>query len=153
MQRQKIFFFSLVLLSLLSAGYFTVRTANAFFDFFQLKENAPARILRWEIKETNGKFPLKAYYSFDANGSVWHGTTQLAAPWHLNEAAAIASLQERAQQNWAVWFNPKNPSKSSLEKEFPTGFLIRTLVCYGVIVYFILVFRRLVKTNLHIRSS
>lgn len=148
MLRQKIFFISLVFLSVLSAGYFTIRTGGALLDFFQFKESAEAHVLRWEIRETSGKFPLKAYYSFETNGRVWQGATQLAEPWHLNEAAAIAALQEKAKDNWVVWFNPNNPSRSSLENEFPSGLVLRTLVCYGVIAYFILFFRRFVKNNL-----
>jgi hypothetical protein len=147
MQRQKIFFIILVLLGSLSAGYFSIRSAGALFDFIMLKERAEAHITRWEIKETKGKFPLKGYYSFEAKGHVWKGVTLLTEPWYLNEASAVSALQEKAKQKWTVWYCSNNPSQSSLEKEFPSGLVVRTLVCYGVFAYFILFFRRFLKNN------
>jgi len=148
MQRQKIFFICLVLLGALPAGYFSIRTLGSLASFFTLKGAAPARISRWEVKETNGKFPLKGYYSFESDGVVWYGATRLEEPWHHNEASAVAALQAKAKANWIVWFNPMDPSHSSLEKRFPSGLLIRTLLCYGVIFYFIFLFRRFAKNNL-----
>ncbi len=145
MPRQKIFFICLVFLASLTAGYFSFRTSLALIDFFTFKESAPAFISHWEIKETKGKFPLKAYYSFEANGNVWQGATRVSGPWDLNEAAAVASLQKKAKETWTAWFNPNDPSKSTLEKEFPSGLLVRTSICYGVILYFILFFRRFAK--------
>ncbi len=149
MKRQKIFFIILVLLGALTGGYFSIRTTGALFDFFTFTERAEARISRWEIKEMKGKFPIKSYYSFEAKGAIWHGATQLGEPWHLNEASAVAALQEKAKQSWAAWFNPNDPSKSSLEKAFPSGLLVRTLICYGVFAYFILFFRRFNSENIY----
>jgi hypothetical protein len=149
MQRQKIFFICLVFLGLLPASYFSFCTAGALIDFFTFKQAAFAHISRWEIKEAKGKFPLTGYYSFEVNGRVWHGATRLAGPWHLNEASAVAALQEKAKANWVVWFNPNDPSKSSLENSFPSGVLVRTLICYSVILYFILFFRRFTKIIYH----
>ena len=137
----------LVLLGALTGGYFSIRTTGALFDFFTFTERAEARISRWEIKEMKGKFPIKSYYSFEAKGIVWHGATQLGEPWHLNEASAVADLQGEANQSWAVWFNRNDPSKSPLEETFPSGLLVRTLICYGVFAYFILGFRLFVKNN------
>ncbi len=145
MRRQKIFFICLAVLASLPAGYFSFRTSRALIDFFTFKEAAPALISRWEIKETKGKFPLKAYYSFEANGNVWQGATRVSDPWNLNEASAVLSLQKKAKENWTVWFNPNDPSRSTLEKKFPSGLLVRTSICYGVILYFILFFRRFAK--------
>src|SRR5690242_3368579 len=118
MKRPKIFFITLILLAAPTGGYFSMRTTVAPSDCCPCPERAEARISRWEIKEMKGKFPIKGYYSFEAKGTVWQGATQLGEPWHLNEASAVAALQEKAKQSWAVWFNPNNPSKSSLEKTF-----------------------------------
>lgn len=147
MRKQKIFFITLVLLGSLCAGYFSLSMAGALFDFFAFKKRAPVTITRWEVKETRGKFPLTAYYSFETKGQVWEGATRFREPWHLNEASAISALKELAKQSWVVWFNPNHPSQSSLEREFPAGLIIRTSVCYSVFAYFILVFKRFLKNN------
>jgi hypothetical protein len=146
MRRQKIFYLCLGLLVFLPTGYFSFRVSLALFDFITFKASAPAQIGRWEIKETNGKFPLKAYYSFEAGGNVWQGATRLSEPWNLNEASAVAALQKKAKENWTVWFNPNDPSKSSLERNFPSGLVVRASICYGVILYFILFFRRFARS-------
>lgn len=145
MRKQKIFFITLVLLGSLCAGYFSLCVARALFNFFAFKERAPATITRWEVKETGGKFPLTGYYSFEVKGKVWEGATRFREPWHLNEASAVSALKEMARQNWVVWFNPSRPSQSSLEREFPVGLIVRTLVCYSVFAYFILFFKRFFK--------
>ena len=145
MTRQKIFFISLFLLGSLTSGYFTFRAAGALLEYAFLKEKAPARIERWEVKETGGKFPISAAYSFEAKGRAWQGTTQFAEPWHLNEDSAILALKEKANRSWTAWYRFSDPSMSSLERAFPTGLVIRTLISYGVFAYFIFLFRKIIK--------
>jgi hypothetical protein len=147
MQNQKIFFFVLAFLGLVPAGYFSVRAGTAAIDYAALKEKAPASILRWEIKERKGKFPITGFYSFEAGGKSWRGATQFAEPWNLNEASAIAAVKEKAKQNWMVWYSPADPSRSALEKEFPKGLLVRLLLCYSVFFYFIRLLRKNIRNN------
>ncbi|HSX37721.1 MAG TPA: hypothetical protein VLE95_02695 [Chlamydiales bacterium] len=142
MRRQNIFFILLLLSGGLIAGYFSLKSASSCFDFFTFKQSAPARILKWEINEVKGKFPIQASYVFEFGGKMWHGKARLSKPWHLNEAAARAFLQKIAKREWVVWFNPDHPQKSGLEKLFPTGLLVRTFICYAVLVYFTFLFIR-----------
>jgi len=144
--RQKLAFPALlILLGVAVSGYFSYRLAASFFAYFPLVAQTEAHIVRWEVKEIGGKFALKALYSFEAQEKNWSGASVLAKPWHLNEAAAIAVLKERARQKWIVWFNPDKPMQSSLEREFPTELIFRTLLCYAVLVYFIFTFRKIVN--------
>jgi hypothetical protein len=139
MRRKKFFFIFLILLATLVAAYFSFQTASACFDFYTFKQSAPAQMTKWEIQEVRGKFPIKAHYFFEYHGNIWHGQTRFAKPWHLNELAALSVLEKMAKQNWVVWFHPNDPQKSSLEKIFPTGLFFRTLLCYGVVVYFLFI--------------
>lgn len=147
MQLQKIFFMVLVLLGLGTGGYFAIRATGALFDYIVLKESADARVLRWEIKEMKGKFPLTASYSFEAKGAVWQGVTRLGEPWHLSEGAAVSALKGKAKEKWTVWFNPDYPEHSTLERSFPTGFILRTVIAFAVVGYFIIIFRRFCKNK------
>jgi hypothetical protein len=137
MQRQKIFFMFLILFSAVSAAFFTVQTGLAVYDFLTIREKTSGLALRWEIKEVKGKFPLTCYYSFEANGSIWQGHAVLPKPWHLNEMSATAGLREKAKEDLLVWFDPKRPEKSTLERKFPSGLLSRAALSLSVLIYFI----------------
>ena len=146
MRPRKIFFAVLVSFSIACAGYFSIRAFQEVFTYFSLREQTGADILRWEVREVNGKFPLTAHYRFEAQEKTWQGITRLAPPWHLNEASAIQELRsEKMRRVWTAWFNPNNPTKSSLEKKFPTSVVIRAIVCCFVVLYFIFFIRRMYR--------
>ncbi len=73
--------------------------------------------------------------------------TRFSEPWHLNEASALHAVREKAKENWTVWFNPNAPLKSSLEKVFPLGLFVRTFICYGVLIYFVIIFRKFIRNS------
>ena len=145
MSRQKIFFLVLLSIGIAISGYFSIRAASSLITFYTLKQTAPAQILQWEVKESKGKFPIKGTYSFQWDNKTWKGETVLSKPWHLNEPAAIHSIQENSKHKWTAWFNPNNPLKSSLERPFPTGLLVRTAICYSILIYFLIIFRKISK--------
>ena len=145
MQRQKIFFIFLISLGAAVAAFFSIQSAEAIYGFLTLKKEARGRAEKWEIKEENGKFPLTCYYFFEANGATWQGRSVLAKPWHLNETSAIEALKVKAKEDLIVWFNPNRPDKSTLERKFPTSLLIRTCLSYGVLLYFLFLFRNYAK--------
>jgi hypothetical protein len=122
--------------------HFTILLGIEGARYFSLKEEAKAHIKQWEIEEIKNRFALKADYTFDSQGKSWQGSSTLLPPHYLNEMAALEALKGRAKESWTVWHNPKNPQVSALEKSFPTGLLIRSLICYGVLVYFVLLKRR-----------
>src|SRR3990167_6430839 len=136
MRTQKAFIFSLLIFGLAISGYFSFLLVETLFEYYPLKKQAETRISRWEIKEMEGSFALKAFYSFETQGKIWNGTTLLSKPWYLNEPSALLALKGKAKEEWLAWFNPKNPEHSSLEKVFPIGLLVRVLICYGVFIYF-----------------
>jgi hypothetical protein len=153
MQRQKIFFMFLILLSAASAAFFTVQMAEGVYNFLKMREKTSGRALRWEIREVKGKFPLTCYYSFEANGAVWQGRAVLPKPWHLNEMSATAALREKAKEELLVWFDPNRPEKSTLERQFPSGPLSKALLSLCILVYFIILGRsNLSMARMSIRS-
>ena len=119
--------------------HFSVLLGIEVFRYFSLKERAPARISQWEIIEVKNRFAIKANFSFNDR----QGEFTLLPPYYLNEFAALAALKEKAKQDWTVWYNPKNPQISALQKSFPVGLLVKALICYGVIIYFFCLYKRL----------
>ncbi len=116
--------------------HFSILFGRDAYRYFSLNEGAKARILQWEIVEIKNRYALTADYTFEAQNKSWLGAFTLMPPHYLNEMAALSALKERAKENWTAWHNGKNPQISALEKSFPTGLLVRTLICYGVLAYF-----------------
>jgi hypothetical protein len=125
--------------------HFSIRLGVESSRYFALSAQARARISQWEIAEIKNKFALKANYHFEVKEKNWIGVSTLLPPYYLNEFAALAALKEKAKKEWMVWHNPKNPQISALEKGFPTGLLVRSLICYGVIIYFFCLYKKLAR--------
>lgn len=123
--------------------HFSIRLGVDCLHYFSLKKGARAEIVQWEIMELKNRFALKADYTFKSQEKSWRGSFTLNPPHYLNEMAALSALKERAKESWTAWHNPKNPQVSALEKSFPTALLIRTVICYGVLTYFLLLKRKL----------
>lgn len=129
--------------------YFSVCFGQSLFHYVSLQERAQARILRWEVVELKeDRFGIKADYSFRAQNRDWNGVYLLKNSYYLNEFAALSDLKKMAKQEWTVWFNPNHMQTSALEKSFPLSLLIRTLVCYLLLLYFFFLKRKIRKLDL-----
>ena len=104
-----------------------------------LKQLGQARICGWEVEEVSDRFALRARYAYDYKGRAYTGTT-LFEDAYLNEQSAIAGLKKAAGRSWPLWLNPSCPQSSSLEKNFPVGFLARASIASLVLIYFSFVY-------------
>lgn len=127
--------------------YFSFLLARDSLAYFSLSSTGKASVFQWEVVEIKGKYPIKASYSFNVDGKVWKNTFTFAKPWSWNQASAIELLKERAKQNWTVWYQPKNPAVSVLEKKIPLNLFFRTLVCYIIFIYFLFLRKRFFKLS------
>jgi hypothetical protein len=127
--------------------YFSFLFANNFWDYFSLSQQGKATVFQWEIIQKGEKYPIQASYSFSVGKQKYKNSFIFKKPWSWNELSALALLKEKAKKEWTVFYNPNNPSQSSLENSFPYSILFRTLICYTVFVYFILF--RMKFFNLH----
>lgn len=116
--------------------HFTIMLGIEVVHYLRLESKANALITQWEIINIKNQFGLKAEYKFNAQEKNWQGAFILSPPYFLNEMAALDALKGLAKNDWNVWYELKNPKISALEKNFPTGLLFRTLICYVVLIYF-----------------
>jgi len=123
--------------------HFSIRLGAAFVRYFSLQSQAKAHITQWETVGIKDRFALKASYTFEAQGKTWQGLFTLNPPYYLNEMAAFSALKEKAKESWTVWYHPKKPQLSALQKNFPTGLLIRSAICCGILIYFFCLYKRL----------
>ncbi len=121
--------------------HFSLLFAKESIFYFSLSHTAPATITRWEIAPVKKKFVIKADYTFGAEGNPLSGSHTFKTPLYLNERAAFLDLKKMAKDPWIAFYKAKDPESSCLEKSFPTGLLIRTLICYGVVAYFFILRR------------
>lgn len=126
--------------------YFALVFGVALSNYFSLRANAPAKIVRWEVKGEGDAYQIHALYTFEAKGRTWEGASVLHEdPPYWNEAAAIFSLQKLAKKSYLAWYHPKHPERSSLENPFPWSPLLKTAICLAVLAYFSLMRNRLLR--------
>lgn len=127
--------------------HFSIRLGIDLYSYLSLKKSSAARISQWEIVELKGRYALKAEYLFEAQGKNWPGSFILSPPYYLNEAAALSALKEKAKEPFRAWYQPKNPPTSALEKNFPKSLMFRTILCGVVLIYFLFLKRKFIKTQ------
>jgi hypothetical protein len=123
------------------ALYFSLHLGYESFQYVTLNRQSNAQISQWEIFPVRDHFAIKANYGFEAQEKTWNDSCALNPPYYLNEQAALSSLKMMAKKSWQAWYNPNNPSHSALERAFPLGLLIRTLICYGILIYFFYLYK------------
>jgi hypothetical protein len=62
--------------------------------------------------------------------------------------AAVHALRRIAKAPSLAWYQGKNPRISALEKQFPTNFLVRSVICSGVLLYLFYLVRKLRRADL-----
>ncbi len=127
------------------ALHLTVKLGVDFYRYLLFNERVQVQILEWEILPLEGRFALKADYRLQNQGKSWRGSSILPPPYYLNELAALDALQKKAKEKSFAWINSKDPNISSLEKDFPINILIRALICYGVLIYFLYLSKRIIR--------
>lgn len=139
-------YFFLLAVAALTSLYFWGKSAHILWGNFCLRAEAPALVVQWEIvEEKSNRFLLSAHYRFEVNHQEYHGATCFPRPFYLNQDSAVSALKEKARQpTWKAWYQPSDPTKSSLEKSFPNNLLFRAAVSSIVLVYFIFLRRRFV---------
>src|SRR4051812_20762139 len=110
----------------LIALFFLFRLTCGLYGYWSLRDQIPAKISQWELEEIGDRWAIRAIYSINVQGVYLKKATLFANDRFVNKEVAIRELELMAKKNWKAWYNPKNPSQSSLEKKFPFNLLIRT---------------------------
>jgi len=130
----------------LVAIIFSVKTALQLREYFSLDSVSKVVFMEWKVEEKDvSSFALHVSYQFDPfeKGPV-SGSIELSKPYFLYLPSAELAVKEFSQKSWDVFYSKKNPSISSLQKNFPFKDCIQTLLTLAVFVYF-LFFKRIVE--------
>lgn len=130
----------------LVAAWFVGVAGVALYCYGQLDQYGPCQIKKWQLIEYSpSKVALEAFYTFSAKGKEWQGQMIFSKPYYLNLPSAQVALKEKEKRVWGVWYNHKNPSVSSLEKNFPYKHCFNALIVLGLAGYFWILKDKLIR--------
>lgn len=124
------------------ALHFSIKLGQGIFKYSVYSAHTPAQIVQWETVPAKDRFHIKATYKYALNQKNYSQVHTFTSAF-LSESAAIHQLKDLAKQPYTAWYNPQNPEQSLLEKTFPWGLFFRTSICYGVLIYFFYLYKRL----------
>lgn len=98
-------------------------------------EVEPYKITFKTTRTENFNFVVEAEYHYFFEGQSIKSRSTL--PEHyLNRWAAQQQLPKLQKLPWKGWVNPRKPSESTLQKNFPIKECISTAILWGILLYF-----------------
>ena len=116
---------------------YTGFTIFNYYQYSRLTKQVIPETVSWSInKLAEDDFALHAYYEFNWNGKNYSGHLD-RGDHYLNAWASREALDKLNRSSFKVWFDPNDPSHSSLFKDFPLKFIIYTVILWLLLFYFI----------------
>jgi Protein of unknown function (DUF3592) len=131
----------LTVLGLVALWYGSVMLYRVF-EWNRLRAQPVLTKVLWTVQEQSSeRFVLKADYSFEVDGKVYSGTHLFKDSPYRNAWGAEHALIAYQNQSWHAWFDPSNPTHSSLEKRFPLKDCVYAITLLGIFLYFLFLSR------------
>lgn len=131
--------FLLVFISGAIALWFCSLAIMGSWNYLRLAGKTTALVDTWEVQEINSsRFQVLAHYSYQVLEKSYQGQTFFKEPSYHNRPSAEADIQKLKDFEWDVWFDPKHPEVSSLQRIFPFKDCIYGLLTLGVFIYFLI---------------
>ena len=116
---------------------YTGKTLIQSYHYLQLSSETEASATAWSIhKEADDEFIPLAKYTFQVRDNFYDGETLLIEETTNNPWAAEESLKPLAAKKHHVWYSPKDPAISSLQKKFPLKECIYAGILWAISIYF-----------------
>jgi hypothetical protein len=127
----------LVTLSLIVLWY-SGKFLYLYYDYTVLSARTPAVAMQWSVEpHTNEEYFLKADYVFKASDKEYKGESVLKDHGFWNNYAAQQAIGDYSKKKWGVWYNPRNPDHSSLQKNFPLKECVSAAIMWAIVFYFL----------------
>jgi len=135
----------LLAVSAITAAIFLILAFHALWGYLRLEGRVVAHVHKWKVVEISpSQFALKASYTFNLGEKVYKGKTVFSKPYDLNRLSAEKRATAYSTKPWHVWFSPKAPHNSSLERNFPIKKCLYSLMALGICLYFSFLSRKFV---------
>jgi len=102
------------------------------------KTTAPTSLMLSITKKSSSAFYPTAAYSYEVDGRSYEGRSLLEELKYLRQEPLEHDLNRiRTERNWIVYYNPANPSHSSLERNMPYKNIAYSVIMVGLLGYFV----------------
>lgn len=137
MHKNPVWLFFLAII-LLITGFYTYKAGIKLYRHLNLSSETEVAATAWSIKtEGEDKFVPLGKYTFEVRGKFYNGETLFYDETTHNPWAAEESLKPLAAKIHRVWYAPKDPSNSSLQKNFPLKECIYAGALWALTIYFL----------------
>lgn len=118
--------------------WFSASAAQLLYGYYSLTEEVPVEQVEWAVKRVyDDRHLIEGSYAFQVEGVEYEGKTLFSEPIYRNAWAAEQGLKELAAKKWVVFYIPKDPKISTINKEFPLKEALSAGVLWGVMLYFV----------------
>ncbi|MBA3815852.1 MAG: DUF3592 domain-containing protein [Parachlamydiaceae bacterium] len=127
------FLLAVILVTLWYSGIAIYR----YYNYGRLTAQASLTSSEWQIQEVaEDEFYLEATYKFSVRQQVYAGRTSWPREFYRNRWAAEKDIPYVQKHHSVVWYQPSNPTHSSLQKKFPLKECLSAIVLWGLLLYF-----------------
>lgn len=131
--------FILLFLTGMIALCFAMQAVRLLYQYLRLDSRTNAENIVWKVvRRSASHYTLAADYTYRVDGYEYCGKTELKSPSYFNYYAALRERKARASEEFFTWYQKRQPSVASLQKQFPKKECIYTLLTVGVFIYFYL---------------
>lgn len=126
---------ALLSLVLLVTLFFIFKAATSYIAYSSLSKQTEGTIEKVEIVPRGGNYVVWVTFSFLAEGEKITASASPYKPFY-NRFSAEKKASELSQEKITVWYHPKKPLESSLQKNFPTKQVVSAVVLVLITLYF-----------------
>lgn len=117
--------------------YFAFPVAKQAYHNAFLTQSIPPKSAHWSIQDVHDeKWIPQVKYTYEVDGRLFENDEIFQGYSYRNPYAAKESLQEIISEHPVVWYSPKNPENSTMEKFFPKKRAVYSGLILLLFVYF-----------------
>lgn len=117
---------------------YTAVALYRYYNYSILTAKTEATSTKWTIQEkADDEFLLVSHYQFDVNGKIVVGETVFKDEVYRNSWAAEQDIAKYTLRKWDVWYSPRNPDDSTLQKNFPLKEVLSAGFLWCLLLYFL----------------
>lgn len=137
MHSNRIWLAFLAVLMMIVVGY-SAMALYRLYHYYVLSGTASASQIEWSTHRlSDDEYVVDAKYDFPVKGVAVNSESTLKDPVFRNAWAAEQAIKEYQKRAWKVYYNPGNPTDSTLQKYYPLKECISASILWGLVIYFI----------------
>lgn len=121
----------------LAAIWYSIDSGYSLYQYSTKSSTAPPQNIQWSVKaKASDYYIIVADYSYKVQGKPIEGRSVFDAKGFKNIPAANHAIEVFSKKKWTVWFSPKNPQNSTINRFFPLKSCIYTAILWAILFYF-----------------